>query len=110
MSKAKKTKSSQKPAAKTPKAQAIKSKGDAKAKRVSALDAAAQVLKAARKPMRAQELIAMMAEQSLWSSPQGKTPHATLYAAMLREIKAKGGNARFARTDHGMFTSNKEGK
>ena len=29
-----------------------------------------------------------MAEQGLWSSPNGKTPSATLYAAILREINA----------------------
>ena len=86
------------------KAKAAKTKSDAKPQRVSALDAAAQVLKAAGKPMRAQELIATMAEQGLWKSPGGKTPHATLYAAMMREINAKGGKARFAKTDRGLFT------
>ena len=74
-----------------------------KPKRVSALDAAAQVLAKAEKPMRAQELIAAMAEQGLWSSPAGKTPHATLYAAMLREITAKGKEARFTKVDRGLF-------
>ncbi len=53
--------------------------------------------------MRAQELIAAMAEQGLWSSPAGKTPHATLYAAMLREITAKGKEARFTKVDRGLF-------
>ena len=77
-----------------------------KPKRVSALDAAAQVLKAAGKPMRAQELITAMAEQNLWKSPGGKTPHATLYAAMLREIGAKGEAARFTKTDRGQFAYN----
>ena len=51
-------------------------------KRVRALDAAAQVLAKAGKPMRAQELITAMAEQGLWKSPGGATPHSTLYAAM----------------------------
>ena len=77
-----------------------------KPKRVSALDAAAQVLKAAAKPMRSQDLIAAMAEQGLWTSPNGKTPHATLYAAMLREIAANGKAARFAKVDRGMFAFN----
>ncbi|MBW7905485.1 MAG: winged helix-turn-helix domain-containing protein [Phycisphaerae bacterium] len=77
--------------------------GDAKPKRVSALDAAAEVLRKAGKPMRSQEMISAMAEQGLWSSPNGKTPHATLYAAILREIGAKGGEARFRKTDRGQF-------
>ena len=76
---------------------------DAKPKRTSALDAAAQVLKKAGKPMRSQELIAAMSEQGLWKSPGGKTPHATLYAAMLREIANKGTKARFKKIDRGLF-------
>ena len=74
----------------TEKAKPKKANGEQKPKRVSALDAAAQVLAKAEKPMRAQELISAMAEQDLWKSPGGKTPHATLYAAMLREIGKKG--------------------
>lgn len=81
-----------------------------KPKRVSALDAAAQVLAKADKPMHAQELIATMAEQGLWKSPGGKTPHATLYAAMLREINAKGKAARFTKVDRGQFEFNAESK
>ena len=85
------------------KAEAKKADGKKKPKRLSALDAAAQVLANAGKPMRAQELIAAMAEQGLWKSPAGKTPHATLYAAMLREISAKGAAARFRKVDRGLF-------
>ncbi|GAF83555.1 unnamed protein product [marine sediment metagenome] len=88
----------------TKKAKPKKVGGKQKPKRVSALDAAAQVLAQADKPMRAQELIAAMAEQGLWSSPAGKTPHATLYAAMLREIGAKGDAARFKKVDRGLDT------
>jgi len=81
-----------------------------KPKRVSALDAAAQVLAKAGKPMRAQELIAAMAEQGLWKSPAGATPHATLYAAMQREERDKGGASRFRKVDRGQFAFNAEGK
>lgn len=56
--------------------------------------------------MRSQELIAAMAEQGLWTSPNGKTPHATLYAAILREINDKGGQARFKKVDRGQFAFN----
>jgi hypothetical protein len=87
----------------TKKAKAKKS--EPKPKRVGALDAAAQVLARAGKPMRAQELIATMAEQNLWKSPCGKTPHATLYAAMMREERDKGSAARFKKVDRGLFES-----
>ena len=86
--------------AKTPKARRA---ADPKPKRVSALDAAAQVLQASGQAMRSQEMIAAMAEQGLWSSPNGKTPHATLYAAILREINDKGGDARFRKVERGKF-------
>ncbi|MEP0847323.1 MAG: hypothetical protein HRF50_10970 [Phycisphaerae bacterium] len=76
-----------------------------KAKRVSALDAAAQVLADAGLPMRAKEMIEAMAEQGLWSSPNGKTPEATLYAAILREIGTKGDAARFRKVERGQFAS-----
>ena len=84
-------------------------KPDAKPKRISALDAAAEVLRNAGKPMRSQEMITAMAEQSLWSSPAGKTPQATLYAAILREISAKGDAARFRKADRGLFEFNAAG-
>jgi hypothetical protein len=88
--------------AKAPSAKAKKATTD-KPKRTSALDAAATVLNKAGKPMRSQELIDAMAAQGLWKSPGGKTPHATLYAAILREITAKGKAARFKKIDRGQF-------
>lgn len=98
-------------AAKTKRAQAAKNR-TAKAKertsapkRISALDAAAQVLAASKEPMRAKDLIAAMADQGLWSSPNGKTPEATLYAAMIREIAAKGTDARFRKVERGLFAA-----
>jgi hypothetical protein len=72
-------------------------------RRVSALDAAAQVLQRKGEPMRSGELISAMAESGLWASPKGKTPHATLYAAILREISVKGRDARFRKVDRGRF-------
>jgi hypothetical protein len=90
----------------TKKAKSKKADGEPKPKRVSAIDAAAQVLAKAGKPMRAQELIAAMAEQGLWKSPGGKTPHATLYAAMMREARDKGTASRFKKVDRGQFAFN----
>lgn len=80
-----------------------------KARKMGALDAAAIVLVDAGKPMRSKELIAEMAKRGLWTSPGGKTPEATLYAAILREIGAKGTAARFARAGKGEFASTKKG-
>jgi len=87
------------PAAKKTKAKANKPK------KLSALDAAAQVLATRGEQMTAPELIAAMADQKLWTSPNGKTPAATLYAAMLREITTKGKESRFARPERGKFAS-----
>ncbi|MCZ2343212.1 MAG: winged helix-turn-helix domain-containing protein [Bacteroidales bacterium] len=70
----------------------------------SALDAAAQVL-AQGQPMNAKQLIEAMAAQGLWTSPGGATPHATLYAAMAREIATKGRNARFQKIGKGLFAA-----
>jgi hypothetical protein len=80
-----------------------------KARKMGALDAAAIVLADAGKPMRSKDLIAEMAKRGLWTSPGGKTPEATLYAAILREIGAKGTAARFARAGKGEFASTRKG-
>jgi hypothetical protein len=69
----------------------------------SALDAAAQVLAETRRPMSCPELIAAMAAQNYWSSPKGRTPSSTLYAALTREINAKGAQVRFRKTGRGQF-------
>jgi hypothetical protein len=87
------------PAAKPPK--------PGKPKRLSALDAAAQVLSASEVPMRAVEMIAKMEAKGLWKSPGGKTPEATLYAAIIREIAAKGKQARFKKHERGVFVAGK---
>ncbi len=102
------TKATKKPATKkaTKPAQPKAAKAD-KPKRVSALDAAAQVLGSSKEPMNCQELIEAMAAKELWTSPNGKTPAATLYAAICREIKVKGAESRFKKADRGTFASNR---
>ena len=45
----------------------------------------------------------------LWRSPGVKTPEATLYAAIIREISAKGTEPRFAKHDRGLFVAGKGG-
>jgi vancomycin resistance protein YoaR len=84
-----------------PKAAAKKAGG-----KMSGLDAAAKVLAEAKEPMRAKDIVEQMAAKGYWSSPGGKTPHATIYAAMMREINEKGKDARFKKTDRGLFAAN----
>lgn len=79
--------------------------GTGKAKKTSALDAAAKLLAASKAPMTTRELIDAMAAKRLWKSPGGKTPDRTLYSAILREIAAKGTAARFKKADRGRFAS-----
>ncbi len=74
--------------------------------KMSALDAAAKVLCESKQPLRSGELIEQMAAQGYWKSPGGKTPAATLYAAIMREINMKGQDARFKKTDRGLFAAN----
>jgi hypothetical protein len=67
------------------------------------LDAAAQVLGETGQAMSCPELIAAMAAQGYWSSPTGRTPASTLYAAILRELQTQGGQGRFVKTERGKF-------
>ena len=90
---------------KAAKPKVAKAAKDAKPRRTSALDAAAKVLASAKEPMRAKDLIEQMAAKGLWTSPGGKTPEATLYAAMIREIGKKGPQARFRKTERGLFAA-----
>lgn len=99
-------------AANQPKAQAAKSRPAASkatppapAKKLSALDAAARVLGETGGSMSTKELIEQMAAQKLWVSPNGKTPAATLYAAILREVAIKGTESRFHKTEPGKFAA-----
>jgi len=76
-----------------------------KPKKVSAIDAAAQVLASSKEPMNCMALVEAMATQGLWESPGGKTPSATLYSAIIREIASKGAESRFVKKDRGMFAA-----
>ena len=72
------------------------------AKKLSQIDAAAKILARTRKPMTCRELADAMQAKRLWKSPGGKTPHATLYASILRDLN-KGKDARFKKTAPGKF-------
>jgi len=100
---------------KTPAAKKAPSKpaggGKAAAKRapqkMSALDAAAKLLSESKQPLRCREMIEQMAAKGYWKSPGGQTPAATLSAAIAHEITTKGQDARFKKTDRGLFAANK---
>ncbi len=70
--------------------------------KLSGLDAAAQILAKAKEPMGCKDMAEQAIAKELWS-PGGKTPHATLYAAIIREIAKKGKGARFVKVDRGRF-------
>jgi hypothetical protein len=71
---------------------------------VGGLGAAATVLIDAGKPMRCKELVAQMLQRRLWTS-KGKTPAATIAAAITRDINAKKDASRFRRAGPGLFAS-----
>ena len=101
----------------TPPDRAAKKKPKAKppaestsAKKYSALDAAALVLREAGQPMSCPELIAQMTAKGYWTSPKGKNPASTLYAAIAREVKLKGTASRFIKTGPGHFAFRRDAK
>jgi hypothetical protein len=83
-----------------PKAEVAASEGKTS---LSQLDAAAKVLGEGTEPMTTKEMVEAMTTRGYWTSPGGKTPHATLYSAILRELQSKGETGRFIKTDRGHF-------
>ena len=67
------------------------------------MDSAVKVLAEAGQALNCQEMIAAMSAQGYWTSPGGKTPHATLYSAIAREITTKGADSRFVKAQRGKF-------
>lgn len=74
----------------------------AKAKKPSLLNEAVAVLKETGQPMNAKEMVNAVLAKGEWAT-KGKTPAATLYASILREIQKKGDQARFVKTERGKF-------
>jgi len=93
----------QTPDAKSKRGKAKRAKGEKKEKRISGLDAAAKVLEESGQPMTVKEMVEAAESKGYWKSPGGKTPHATVYSAIIREIAAKGNEARFRKTERGKF-------
>ena len=74
---------------------------------LSAMKAAVKVLaKAPEEGMSTKDMIEAMRRQRLWTSPNGKTPEASLYAGITREIAKKGDEARFRKVAKGRFVLN----
>ena len=97
-----------KASAKKPEVQAAPAaaNGEAKIKKLSAIDAAAHVLAESREALNTKQMIEAMATGGLWTSPGGKTPSATLYSSIIREIAMKGNASRFFKADRGQFVVN----
>ena len=70
---------------------------------MSLVEAAIVVMKEIGEPMNTKRMVALVTERGLWSSPNGKTPHNTLYAAILREITEKDDASRFEKVERGKF-------
>ena len=70
--------------------------------KMSGLDAAAKVLAKAKEPMNTKDMTERMLSKGYWQT-KGKTPAATIYAAIIREISAKGDASRFRKAERGKF-------
>ena len=94
-----------KPAKTATRANDAKRGGKPKAKkRVGILDAAATILAKANGSMGCKAIVDTAIDSGVWKT-NGKTPAATLYAAMTREITKKGKDARFKKVDRGLFVA-----
>jgi hypothetical protein len=71
-------------------------------RKMGVLDAAAQVLAETGTPMSTAAMVKTMLDKGIWST-DGKTPAATLHAAVSREVAAKGEASRFRKVGRGMF-------
>jgi hypothetical protein len=73
--------------------------------KMSCMDAAAKVLVEKGEPLTCKEMVEAMAAKGYWTTPGGKTPWATLYSSIAREIRDKGKESRFKKADRGKFAS-----
>ncbi len=73
-----------------------------KKERHSLLNLAAKVLAEAGQPMTCKEMVDKVLATGLWQT-KGRTPAATLYSAVLREVQTKGEQARFRKVERGKF-------
>lgn len=66
------------------------------------LSAAVKVLAEAKEPLNCKQLVERMLEKGYWQT-SGKTPSATIYSAIIRQIKEKGADADFRKVERGKF-------
>ena len=90
------------PGAKTGKKGQPKADKPAKQRKPGGLDAAVTVLRESGVPMNTADMVARMLEKGYWQTG-GKTPAATIYAAIITEIAKKGDASRFRKTERGHF-------
>jgi hypothetical protein len=86
-------------------ANAGKAKAEKKAKgpkKPSLLDLAAEVLGKAGKPMGCKEIVEEVLKSGRWTT-KGRTPSATLYSAILREVANPARGSRFKKVERGQF-------
>jgi len=69
------------------------------------IKAALQMLQDRKVAMTCPELIDVMATKDLWTSPGGKTPANTLFAAISRIIKEQGKASAFRKSVRGKFVA-----
>jgi hypothetical protein len=84
------------------KKRAPRAKGGPQERGLSGLDAAAKVLEEAGEPLSCKAIVERAFAAGYWQS-EGKTPAATIYAAILREMQKKGDQARFRKAARGRF-------
>ncbi len=90
------------PEAEKPKEDATDADTDDEGGTMSGLDAAAKVLEEADEPLRCKEIATRALEAGYWAS-DGKTPHATIYSAILRDMQKQGDESRFVKAGRGLF-------
>ena len=88
----------------TPKAAPKAEAGAVPKKGLSLLNAAATVLERSGEAMPVRAMIEEAKASGLWTPTGGKTPEQTLYSAIIREIKDKGGASRFRKDGRGRFS------
>jgi len=98
------SKNAKKTSSKNAKPPSVKRRRKNANKPMSGLDAAAKILSDTKTALNAKEILQQIQEQNLWKT-SGKTPHATLYAGIIREISHKKDEARFRRAEKGKFVS-----
>jgi len=79
-------------------------KGGKPSGKMSALDAAHEILKEQGREMNVKEITDIAISSGKWS-PGGKTPTATLSAAVQMDIIKKGDGSRFVKTGRGLFAT-----